>query len=107
MPNIKFNDLQINQSIEAEAPDSSLVITPDPRAGIRPGTYLFQLEVIDDAGNRSTPAQARVTVLDDQAPNAIISAPSTVGVGKGFTLSGRESTDVDGQITRYIWTLVR
>lgn len=107
MPTIKSKDLQINQPIEADAPDAALVITVDPTAPMKTGTYLFQLEVIDDAGNRSASTQAKVTVIDDDAPNAIISAPPTVGFGKSFTLSGKESTDVGGSIVKYIWTQVQ
>ncbi len=105
MPTIKFSELQINQSIEGEASDSSLVISVDPTAGgMKPGTYVFQLEVIDDAGNRSAPATAKITVIDDDAPTAIISGPETVSFGKGFTFSGAKSTDIGGSITKYIWT---
>jgi hypothetical protein len=106
MPTIDSNALQLSQPIEADAPDSSLVITVDPNKPMATGTYLFQLEVIDNAGNRSKPAVVRITVLDDQAPNAIIGAPATVGFGAGFTLDGSKSTDIGGTITKFIWTLL-
>jgi hypothetical protein len=107
MPQIKATDLQVNQPIEAAAPDSSLVIDVDPAKPLKPGTYLFQLEVVDDAGNRSQPTRAKLVVIDDTAPNAIISAPSTVSVGRTFTLSGKDSTDIGGTIEKFIWTLVQ
>lgn len=105
MPTISSNDLQLSQPIEAGAPDTTLVITVDPTNPMAIGTYLFQLEVVDDAGNRSQPAQIRVTVLDDKAPNAIVTGPATVGFGAGFTLDGSKSTDIGGSIAKYIWTL--
>lgn len=107
MPQIKSNDLQINQPIEAAAPDASLVINIDPDKPMPPGTYLFQLEVVDDAGNRSKPVQAKLVIIDDNAPNAVISAPRSVSFGRSFTLSGQESTDVGGSIAKFIWTLVQ
>jgi len=108
MPSIKSTDLQINQPIEAAAPDTSLIITVDATNPMKTGTYLFHLEVIDDSGNRSAPAQAIVTVIDDKLPNAIISPPKmAVGFGTSFTLSGKESTDIGGTIAKYIWTLVQ
>jgi hypothetical protein len=108
MPTIKSTDLQINQPIDANAPDTQLNITVDASNPMKTGTYLFQLEVIDDSGNRSAPAQARVTVIDDKLPNAIISPPKlAVGFGTSFTLSGKESTDIGGTIVKYIWTLVQ
>jgi hypothetical protein len=97
MPKIKSTDLQINQPIEANAPDTQLTITVDATSPMKTGTYLFHLEVIDDSGNRSAPAQAMVTVIDNKLPNAIISPPKvTVGFGTSFTLSGKDSTDIGG-----------
>ena len=108
MPSIKSTDLKINQPIEANAPDTSLVITVDATSPMKTGTYLFHLEVIDDSGNRSAPAQATVIVIDDKLPNAIISPPKlSIGFGTSFTLSGKESTDIGGTIVKYIWTLVQ
>ncbi len=108
MPRITSADLQVNQPVEAAAPDATLVVAVDPGHPLPVGAYIFQLEVIDDSGNRSKPVQARVVVLDTQAPSAIISAPRTVPFGQDFTLSGTESRDVGGgTIVRYIWTLIQ
>jgi hypothetical protein len=109
MPTIKSTDLKINQPIEANAPDTQLTITVDSNNPMKIGTYLFQLEVIDNSGNRSKPATARITVIDQTAPTAIITPPTTtVPFAQGFTLSGKESTDAGGgEITKYIWTLVQ
>src|SRR5687767_11763367 len=99
MPQVNANDLQLNQAIEAAAPDATLVINVDPNKPLKPGTYVFQLEVMDDAENRSAPVLAKLVVIDDALPNAIISAPRTVSFGRSFTLSGKESTDVGGTIS--------
>ena len=107
MPTISSTALQINQPIEGTAPDAVLTITVDASNPMKTGTYLFQLEVIDNSGNRSKPATAKITVIDQSAPTAIISAPTTVPFGQGFTLSGGESKDIGGEITKYIWTLVQ
>ena len=108
MPRIPSADLHVNQPIEAAAPDATLVVGADPGHPLPVGAHLFQLEVVDDSGNRSQPVQARVFVLDTQAPSAIISAPRTVPFGQDFTLSGAESRDIgDGTIVRYIWTLIQ
>jgi hypothetical protein len=108
MPRITSAQLQVNQPIEAAAPDSTLVITIDASRPLRIGSYTFQLEVVDDSGNRSQPVQARLFIVDSEAPSAIISAPRTVPFNTEFTLSGAESTDVGGgTIARYVWTLLQ
>ena len=108
MPSISSSQLQVNQPIEAAAPDATLVVTVDRTAPLKVGSYIFQLEVMDDSGNRSQPVQARLIVVDTEAPSAIISAPRTVGFNTEFTLSGAESRDVGGgTIARFIWTLIQ
>lgn len=108
MPRITSAQLQVNQPIEAAAPDATLVITIDPNRPLAIGGYIFQLEVTDNSGNRSQPVQARLFIVDTQAPTAIISAPRTVPFNTEFTLSGAESRDVGGgTIASYIWTLIQ
>lgn len=107
MPEIKSPDLQVNQPIEAKAPDSQLVIVVDPNKPLSSGIYEFQLQVVDNAENISQPTSVRVLVVDDQAPNAIIDAPEKVSFGKGFNLSGKRSFDVGGSVERYVWTLLK
>ena len=106
MPTIDSSTLQLSQPIEGNAPDTSLVISVDPTRPMATGTYLFQLEVLDNSGNKSAPAQIRVSVLDDQLPNAIVTGPSTVSFAQSFTLDGSRSTDIGGSIVKYIWTLL-
>jgi len=106
MPSIPSSQLQVNQPIEAAAPDAVLTITIDKPLPI--GGYTFQLEVMDDSGNRSKPVQVRLFVVDTDAPQAIISAPRSVPFNTAFTLSGVESSDVGGgRIARFIWTLIQ
>lgn len=108
MPRISSSDLQINQPIEADAPDATLTIAIDPNNPMPVGSYRFQLVVQDDAGNDSQPTTFVLTILDDQAPTAIIIGPDRVGFGADFTLSGAESTDAGGgQIVRFEWTLLQ
>lgn len=108
MPSITSSQLQVNTPIEAKAPDATLIITMDPRNPLRVGAYMFQLEVVDDAGNRSQPVTARLFIVDTQAPQAIISAPRSVPFNTEFTLSGQESRDEGGgTIVAYIWTLLQ
>ena len=107
MPKITSDQLNVNEAIEAAAPDATLIIVINPAAPLKIGTYTFQLEALDQDGNRSKPALAKVVIADTQAPTAIISAPRSVPFGQDFTLSGVESSDVGGgQITRYVWTLI-
>lgn len=108
MPTITSAQLQVNQAIEAAAPDASLTITVDAGRPLPVGAYTFQLVVVDNSGNASQPTTARLFVVDNQAPTAIISAPRTVPFGQPIALSGAESRDVGGgQIVRYIWTLIQ
>jgi hypothetical protein len=106
MPTIQASQLRVNAPIEAAAPDATLVITMDRPLAI--GAYTFQLEVVDDSNNRSQPVQVRLTIVDNQAPSAIISAPRTVPFNTEFTLSGAESRDAGGgTIARFVWTLLQ
>ncbi len=107
MPEIKSPDLQVNQAVEAAAPDSTLIITVDPAKPLVVGTYVFQLQVVDNASNLSQPAMVKLVVVDDQAPNAVIDAPDRVSFGRGFTLSGKRSFDVGGSVEKFIWTLLQ
>jgi hypothetical protein len=107
MPQVSSSELRVNEPIQADAPDATLVITVDPNQPLRTGSIVFQLEVLDDSGNRSQPATVRIVVIDNQAPTAVITAPQSVPFGEGFTLSGAQSSDVGGgRIARFIWTLV-
>lgn len=85
-----------------------MTVANNPVSPLKPGAHTFQLEVVDDSGNRSRPAQVRVVIVDNQAPTAIVTAPVTVPFGQDFTLSGASSVDAGGgKIVRYIWTLIQ
>jgi hypothetical protein len=106
MPTIPASQLQVNVSVTGAAPDATLVIRMDQPLAI--GTYVFQLEAVDSAGNRSQPVLARVAIVDRTAPTAIISAPREVPFNTEFTLSGIESRDAGGgTIAQYIWTMLQ
>jgi hypothetical protein len=108
MPKISSDELKVNVPIEAAAPDANLIIAMNATNPLKVGSYTFQLVVTDDSGNVSKPVQARLFVVDTQAPTAVISAPRTVPFGQDFTLSGIESTDVGGgTIGRYQWMLIQ
>ena len=107
MAQIKSNELKVNNPIDVAAPDSQLVIV----VGDKPlpiGSYTFQLEVIDNSGNKSEPVQKTLFIIDSEAPSAIISAPRAVNFNTEFTLSGKDSRDVGGgTIAKFIWTLIQ
>jgi len=108
MPTITSAQLQVNHAVEGAAPDATLVITVEAGRPLPVGSYTFQLVVVDNSGLASQPTTARLVVVDNQAPTAVISAPRTVPFGQPITLSGAESRDVGGgQIVRYIWTLIQ
>lgn len=107
MPRIGSNQIQINQPIEAAAPDATLVVDADAARPLSVGAHVFQLEVVDDSGLRSQPERVTVVVADTQAPTAVIRAPRTVPFGQAITLNGGDSVDVGGRIVRYVWTLIQ
>ena len=84
--------------------DSHVEVTVTPSAPLPPGHHRFQLVVVDDSGNESSPAAVDVVVIDNQKPTAVIDAPSTVPFGTSFSLSGARSTDLPpGKIVQYRW----
>ena len=111
MPTFRSIDLIVNTSFDGVAPDATLTVTNDssvPNGAMKPGTYTFQLEVEDNSKNRSKPVTFQLTILDTQAPTAIISGLDKVEFGKDFVLSGAKSVDVGGgTIARYIWTRIQ
>lgn len=93
------------QTIETNTP--TIDVTATPQKPFPPGRLTFSLVVVDDSKNESLPVTVVVTVLDNQRPTAILTAPPQVPVGQAFTLDGRQSTDLGGgRIVSYRWTLV-
>jgi hypothetical protein len=110
MPQIKSSDLAIGQVFASTSPaDKTFIITDDPTNHLRVGLHVFTLVVTDDSGNPSQAAQALVTVLDDQAPTAIVAQPQQrIPFGTDFTIDGSPSTDVGGgTVVKWEWTLVQ
>ncbi len=81
------------------------------------GRHLFQLVVTDNAGNQSTPASIRVAVRDRTKPTAEIDfirddgvrlygSDIVVAYGKPFRLTGERSSDANGVVASWRWTLV-
>jgi hypothetical protein len=95
--------------------DATLTITM-PNEKLKVGSHTFQLQVEDNSGNVSTPAQVMLIVVDTQAPTAVLilndveNRPlvnNSISVGQGFILNGKKSLDVGGgKITSYTWTLL-
>jgi hypothetical protein len=107
MPTINSSNLIVNQELSAAAPDSLLSISVDSENPLQTGSYEFQLVVTDDSGNNSKPTTVKIVIADDQAPTAVIDAPSRVGFAKDFALSGGRSIDVGGELTKFVWTLIK
>jgi PKD repeat protein len=73
------------------------------------GTYVVTLTVTDESGNSGTDT-VTVTVEEpsgNQAPTAVATAtPSSAEVGEEVTFNGSASTDSDGTIEDYSWTIL-
>lgn len=95
-----------NQPISTE--DSKIEVTIGANNPFKVGRHVFQLIVVDDAGNESLPDTQEVFVLDTERPTARLEIqPPRVQFGKSFALSGERSVDLGGgRIVKYIWTLV-
>ncbi len=95
---------KLNQPIETNTPVIDVESPADDP--LLPGTYIFQLFVVDDQGNKSPPVQAKV-VVSDPGPTAVIRADEKAPFGKPFKLSGEGSSDVPpGKLVSFVWTLV-
>lgn len=105
MTTISASELVVNQ--KKSTVDSLLTISVDEQNPLSVGVYDFQLVVTDDSGNESIPATCKIVVVDNQAPTAVIDAPDRVGFGNDFALSGERSVDIGGQLTKFVWTLIK
>jgi hypothetical protein len=89
---------------EVLTPDPTVEVTVTPATLLPPGRHRFQLVVVDDSGNESTPASVEIVVVDDSKPTAVIDAPASVPIGTSFKLNGSRSFDLPpGKIVRYRW----
>lgn len=93
----------INQDVKTEEPVVEVTIGDGntlPR-----GRHRFRLIVIDDSDNASAPDEVEVMVVDQDAPVAILSAPSIAGFGRSFEMTGANSFDAGGgRIVSFLWT---
>ncbi len=112
MSTIKLEDI-MTSSVRRN--DSQLVVEmPDEKLSV--GGHTFQLQVEDDSGNISAPAQVLVIVLDTQAPTAVVTLANANGrpvpgnriaFGSNFILNGKNSVDSGGgKIVSYNWSLL-
>jgi PKD repeat protein len=71
-----------------------------------PGDYQVMLRVTDDGGLVGKAAHA-ITIdpaaPGNQSPTAVISAPVRAVVGQAVQFDASGSSDLDGQIVRYVW----
>lgn len=96
-------DFNLNTPIETTEP--TIEVTVSANNPLRLGRHRFQLVVVDDSGNQSTPDSVEVRVIDTQNPTAVLTAPASIAFNNSFTLSGEDSSDVGGgRVVRYRWT---
>ena len=102
---------------EVKTKDSVLNVSVSPDNPLPIGRHIFELEVIDKAGNRSVPARVQLVVRDSQAPTAVLNVTDEQGrilpeavieMGAGFVLNAKGSQDVapGTGIESYTWRLL-
>ncbi len=96
-------NMTVNTPVSTTTP--TFAVSVSPANPLPPGVYHFQLQVVDTSGNVSTAASVSVIVVDNVAPTAVLTAPTNVAYGQGFTLDGSTSFDSGGgSISQYKWT---
>lgn len=96
-------DFVINADVVTTEPTVEVTVTRERPLPI--GRQRFRLIVVDDAGNRSAPDEVTVIVADQDAPTAVLRAPTLVGFSRSFELNGAASFDVGGgRLVEYVWT---
>ncbi|MEC5385346.1 hypothetical protein VVD49_06400 [Uliginosibacterium sp. H3] len=95
----------IGKEISTDTP--TIEVTVSRTAPLPVGRQRFRLVVVDDAGNVSKADELVVIVADQEAPTAVLGAPSVVASGASFNLDGSKSFDVGGgRVVQYQWTYV-
>lgn len=103
-------------SVKSDEPLLDVAVSPN--APLKPGKHVFQLVVVDDAGNESETANVTIIVQDTERPTAVIDlinergeriATPEVNVpfGRAFRLTGDRSSDIGGEVKVWTWTLLR
>ena len=108
--NTATGDLQFQWTLISTPPDSGAAVDPpdSPTPAFvadRPGTYVIELVVVDQAGLPSDPDSVEVSSLN-VSPTANAGSDQIVVVGTLATLDGSGSADVDGDPLSYSWSLV-
>jgi hypothetical protein len=70
-----------------------------------PGRYRVRLVVRDNTQTPSPAAQVFIHILKGAPPIPVISAPATAKAGKSILLNGSRSSDPDGRIRLFLWTI--
>ncbi len=68
---------------------------------LRKGSYIFELTVVDNKGNKATDRvniEVNVPPVADAGKNVMVSLPNN-----SVTLNGRRSKDKDGKVVKYEW----
>ncbi|MDB5801317.1 MAG: hypothetical protein JWL63_2256 [Rhodocyclales bacterium] len=95
----------IGTDISTDVPTIEVTINKDKPLPI--GRQRFRLVVVDDSGNVSKADELIVIIADQDAPTAVLGAPSVVATGASFGLDGSKSFDVGGgKVVKYVWTYV-
>ena len=97
-------EFRVGQPIETDVADIEVSITASSPLPV--GRHRFQLVVVDENGNQSSPDVLEVVVRDTSRPTAVIQGPREVDLGRSFQLSGSRSFDIGSRIVRYQWTLL-
>jgi hypothetical protein len=108
---------KFQSTAEVKTKDTLLNVAVSPENPLPIGPHVFELEVIDQAGNRSVPVRVQLIVRDSQAPTAVLNVADSQGrvlpeavieMGAGFMLSAKGSQDVapGTGIESYTWRLV-
>lgn len=96
-------EFAINTEVATDIPTVEVTLSPDKPLPI--GRQRFRLVVVDDSGNVSQGDEVVVIIADQDAPTAVLRAPSVVGFGRSFILDGSRSFDVGGgKIIKWVWT---
>ena len=99
------------------ANEPTLEVLASPAQPLAAGRHVIQLVVTDNAGNQSGAASMAITVKDRSKPSALIDFVQedgtrlyddsrVVAYGKPFRLTGERSSDANGLVKSWRWTLI-
>ncbi len=113
MSNTTIEEFQNKQKISTR--DGELIVKVTPEKPLSIGPHVFELTVVDEAGNSSNAVRVRVIVKDTKAPTAVLNVTDAEGrplpenvlpFGAGFILNAKGSLDIGSGIAGYIWRIV-